>query len=431
MPIDTPSGPATFVRWRILALLVFASFTSYVLRYNVSAAGPAMISDLGLTEQQFGWILAAFTAGYALFQFPGGLLVVAVGARRILTIIMILWSALTLALCLVPDVNSLGLGATLALLIGLRFLTGVAHAPVYPLSGGVVERWFPVGSWALPSGLSSTGLTLGSAACAPLVAWLISQYGWRIAFGVIAPIGFVGAALWWWYSRDVPKDHPAVNEAELAIIDSVRPVATEVAEKPAWRRVLTNRDALLLMASYFCMNYVFYQMFNWVIYYLVTIRQFDPQQAGSLTSLQWIAAAIGATLGGLICDWLTRRWGIRRGCQVPAIGGLLLSATFLVLGALSGSPLIAVGALALCFLFNQLTEAAYWSAAMGVGGRHAASSCGVMNTGGNVAGFVNALLVPLIAGTLGWTAALGSGAVFALIGAMIWLWIRPDRAIAD
>jgi sugar phosphate permease len=77
-PMMRPSS----VRWRVLALLVLASFVSYVLRSNISIAGPAMMTDLGLTEKQLGYILAAFTAGYTIFQFPGGVFGVKVGMRR-------------------------------------------------------------------------------------------------------------------------------------------------------------------------------------------------------------------------------------------------------------------------------------------------------------------------------------------------------------
>ena len=66
------TGKPTNIRWRLFGILAFGSFASYMLRSNVSMAAPAMMQDLGLTEIQFGWILASFTAGYAAFQFPGG-----------------------------------------------------------------------------------------------------------------------------------------------------------------------------------------------------------------------------------------------------------------------------------------------------------------------------------------------------------------------
>ena len=109
-PIMRPSA----VRWRVLALLVLASFISYVLRYNVSTAGPEMMTDLGLTEQQLGYILAAFTAGYTIFQFPGGVFGVKVGPRRAMAMIMVLWGLLTVLTSAVPGSGVAGTAVTIA-----------------------------------------------------------------------------------------------------------------------------------------------------------------------------------------------------------------------------------------------------------------------------------------------------------------------------
>ena len=145
----------------------------------------------------------------------------------------------------------------------------------------------------------------------------------------------------------------------------------------------------------------------------------------------WIAAAIGATFGGFICDFLCRRHGMRKGCAGPAVTALVLSGIFLFIGAISGNAYLAVGCLALSFLANQTTEAAYWAAAISIGGRNAAAACGVMNTGGNSAAFINALLVQSTASVFGWTAAMVTGTVFAFIAAILWLFIRADQTATD
>lgn len=421
---------ATRVRWRVLALLVLVSFVSYVLRSDMSIASTAIVDDLGLTDQQFGYILAAFTAGYTIFQFPGGVFGIKLGARRAMTAIMVLWGLLIMLTAAAGGIGA-STATMVAALVGVRFLVGAAHAPIYPLTGAVIERWFPIGSWALPNGLSSTGLTLGYAAVAPVLAIMITAWGWRTSFVMLAPLTFVGAAFWWWYVRDEPRQHATVNDAEAALIMANRPsVDAPDTDQPGWLRVLKNRDVLLLMLAYFCMNYIFYLMFNWVFYYLVTVRGFDSAAAGFFTSVQWIAAAIGATLGGFVCDFLCRRFGMRRGCASPAAVALVLSGIFVLVGAMTGNAYIAVGCLALSFLCNQVTEAAFWAAGISIGGRNAAAACGVMNTGGNSAGFVNALLVPFTADAFGWTAAMVTGTVFAFISAGLWLFIRADRPVA-
>ena len=422
---------ATNVRWRIVAALIFGSAISYVLRYNVSAASASIISDLGLTEIQFGWILAAFTLGYTIFQYPGGLLSLSLGVRRAMTAMMIGWGVATLMTAAAPD-TAPGAASALLWLVVIRFLVGALHAPIYPLSNAAIERWFPLGRWALPQGLLSTGLTLGIAISTPILAGMTIAYGWRVSFVALSPFAFIAAALFIWIYRDDPAAHPSANEAEVKLIRSERLAqGTEKDDAPVWIRVVRNRNVLLLTASYFCTNYVFYQFFNWVFYYFVSVCGIAEQQAGYVNSIQWIAAAIGATAGGYLCDRLTRRFGLRLACRWTVIGGMTIAGSFIILASLPIGVAALFVCLALAFLFSQLVEASYWAASMGLGGRLSGATSGVMNTGGNAVGFVNALLVPLIAASVGWPAAMASAGVFAFVAAGLWLFIRADEQIPD
>lgn len=426
---------ASSIRWRILLILALASFISYVLRTNLSFAAPEMMADLGLSEVQWGYILAAFTAGYAIFQFPGGVLGDRFGPRRVITAIAVMWAVLTFATSLMPGGDGFSATLIIASLFIVRFLVGAAHAPVFPVMNASISRWFPPGGWALPLGLVSTGLTLGGAAAAIAVPVLITQFGWRMAFVCLAPLGLLVAALWWWYSRDNPEDHPAVNDAELDLIQGGRgeaPGATDSAGsdgQPDWWRVLKNRDVLLLMLSYSCMNFVFYIVFNWFFYYLVEVRSFSATDAGFVASAQWVAGAAGAATGGWLCDQLCSRLGLRWGCRWPVVIGMAASGALLMIGAFHPSQFIAVSALVLCFFFNQLNEGPYWASSVAVGGRHAGAAGGVMNTGANVMGVMNAILVPLFAHAFGWTFAIASGAGFALLGIVFMLLVRADQTV--
>ncbi len=419
----------TRVRWLILALLFAASFVAYVLRTNMSVAGESIMADLGLSTIQLGAVLSAFAWGYAFFQFPGGIFGDILGCRRALTIIAVLWGILTLATGLVPGTSLASTGFILAMLIVLRFLVGVAQAPLFPVTcGGGIGNWFPVSGWAFPNGLTSTGVTLGAAATAPLIAWLMQTLGWRASFLVTAPLAFLIAGVWWWYARDEPADHPRVSRSELDLINAGRPSPeADGGERAAWRQVLQNRDILLLTASYFCMNYVFYIFFNWFFIYLVDVRGFEILEGGYLAAAPWIAGAVAASVGGLWCDRLCKRLGARWGYRIPAITGLGMVAGLLFLGATAKNPYLAVALLSLSFGCTQLTEGAYWAATISVGGRHASAATGLMNTGGNVAGGIGALLVPITAEAMGWVPALATGSVFAVLGALIWLFVRADQ----
>ncbi len=408
-----------------------ASFVAYVLRTNLSIVGPTMIAELGLSEIQLGVVFSAFALGYTIFQFPGGLFGDRVGPRLAVTLMALAWGLLTLATGLVPDGAGASASLALAALVLVRFLLGVSQAPIFPvMTGGMVSNWFPVSGWGLPNGLSSAGLTLGAAATGPLIVWLSGWGGWRGSFLATAPVALLLAGVWWWYTRDHPRQHPGVSMEEADRIEAGRqPPETAARERGVWRAALANREILLLTASYFCMNYVFYLFFNWFFYYLVEVRGVEADQAQWMFAAQWIVGALGATLGGLLCDGTMRRFGLRRGARVLPIAGLVGSALLLVAGARASEPLLAVVLLVGCFGFNQLTEAGFWATTIAVAGRHASAAAGVLNTGGNLVGFFGALLVPLTAEALGWTWAVASGAGMALLAAVLWLWIRADRAM--
>ena len=347
--------------------------------------------------------------------------------------IAVWWGILTLATGLVPGTTVASTTFILATLIGLRFLIGVAQAPLFPVfGGGTIGTWFPVSGWAFPNGLTSTGLTLGAAVTAPLVVWLMENLGWRESFVLTAPMAFLVAGVWWWYARDDPADHPRVGKQELDLINCGPAVTgTGCRRQNSLEDVCSKiRDILLLTASYFCMNYVFYIFFNWFFIYLIDVRQFEILEGGYFAAAPWIVGALAASVGGLWCDRLCKRIGPRWGCRIPGIVGLSLVAGLLFLGATAKNPYLAVVLLSLSFGCTQLTEGAYWAASISVSGKHASAAAGVLNTGGNVVGGIGALLVPITAEAFGWVPALATGSVFAIIGVGLWLFVRADKPLA-
>ena len=417
-------------RWVVLGVILLASFVAYILRTNVSIVSETMMTDLGMSEYQLGLVFSAFAAGYAIFQFPGGLIGDRFGPRRTITAIAIIWSVLTVITALIP--GAWPVAWTVGALALTRFLVGVANAPLFPVTiGGTIERWFPASQWGLPNGLTSTGLTLGAAATAPVVAWLMEMYGWRNALLIVAPTGLVAAAAYWFVVTDDPAEHPRVTPEELDFIQSERPPAEHEIARGTWKLVLRDRNVLLIAASYFCMNYVFFLFFSWFFYYLVNVQNFSASDAGMFTAAQWILGAVGATVGGFGCDLLVRKFGIRRATRMQTMTALILSGVFLYVGATSGNVMLTVVALCFSFGFTQLTEAPMWVATMGVAGSHSQVATGVLNTGGNIPGAVGGLMVPFIAGLLGWPAAIISGSLFAFAGAALWLFIRADEPLAE
>jgi ACS family glucarate transporter-like MFS transporter len=419
----------TRVRWRICALMTGVSFVAYLLRSNMSVAGVPMSAELGLSHVQLGMILAGFAWGYALFQFPGGLLGDLVGARRALTALLVLWGTLNLLVGFIPAASAAAITGIMVGLVVLRFLMGLAQAPLFPIiGGGTVGSWFPVSGWAMPNALQNFGATFGAAASGPLITWLLVTFGWRASFLLTAPSAFLCAAAWWWYVRDRPTEHPGVNREERDLIEAGR-TAAELApvERGAWRIVLRNRQILLLTAGYFCVNYLWYFFFNWLFLYLIESRGLKLLQGGWYAAVPWMAGAVGAVAGGWLCDRWWRRIGPRRACSLLGAAGVATSGVLLYAAGQAPHAIAAVALLSLCLAAEQFTDAIYWAAGIALAGRNASAACGLLNTGGNLSGGLAGLLVPILVDRLGWPAALASGSLFAFAAAGLWLITAVER----
>lgn len=416
------------VRFRILGVLIALSIVNYLLRNNLSYALPSMREEFRFTSAELGWIVGAFNFSYAMFQIPSGVLGDRLGARHVLAIAAVGWGLLTLLTGFAPQLLAASATGVMTSLMVTRFLMGAAQAPMYPVSGGSIAHWFPVGCWGFPNAMLSAGLTFGQALTGPLVTFLIIQFGWRESFYVLAPAGVLVGWWWWSYGRNLPAEHSAVSDEELRTIRAGRERLEQGLQATSWRDVVRDRDVVLIAGGYFCMNYVFYIFAQWLFTYLVESRGFSLLEGGMLAMLPFVVGAALATLGGIVCDIACRRFGPRWGCRLPSVVGLSLVAVLLVAGLYVRDPYVAVALLSLCFGFTQFTEGSFWAASTYAAGPHTSTATGLMNTGGNLPG----LLAPLFGFMIdrfGWEATIASGSLFAVLGAALWMMVRLQPAM--
>ncbi len=416
------------VRWRVLGVLVMVSFVNYLLRNVLSVALPSIRTEFGFTSTELGWILGSFSLSYTLLQIPGGLFGQRYGTRRALGFLTVSWGVLTWLTGFAPGLMAASAAGAMVALVSVRLLLGATQAPIFPVTAGTVEAWFPPGHWALPNAVTSSGLSLGQAALGPIVTALIVHYGWREACYILAPFGVAVGIWWYWYARDLPVQHPAITPEEIAFIDRGR-AQVEAAAPGSWREALLERDVLVLAASYFCMNYVFFMFSQWLFTYLVESRGFSMLESGWLYALPFVTGAVLTVVGGAACDQLCQRFGPKIGCRTTAMTGLVLVAIFMLAGAFAADPYVAVAMLSLCFGFVLFTDTAYWAATTYASGENTMSASGVLNFGGNLPSLL-APLIGLMIDRAGWLPTIASGSVFAVIGAGLWLLVRLKGAEA-
>jgi ACS family glucarate transporter-like MFS transporter len=296
----------------------------------------------------------------------------------------------------------------------------------------MVAAWIPSQERGVANGIIFAGVGAGAGITPPLITYVLLNYGWRWSFWICALIGLAAGAAWFLIARDRPEEHPWVRPEELAHIRAgLPPQRPGGGSRPAvpWGRIFSSKEVLALTFSYFSFGYVAYIFYTWFFIYLSNVRGLDLKSSSYYSMLPFIAMATCSPLGGWIGDRLTRRYGKRVGrCGLAGVG-IGLAAVFLALGTQAADARLATIVLAGGAGALFLSTSSFWSVTADIGGNHAGTVSGVMNTGNQIAGAVTASLTPVIANHFGWTVPFLVAATLCALGALAWLFIDPGRAL--
>ena len=419
-----------------LAFWLFVlSAISFLDRTNISIAGLQISSEYGLGNQRLGWIFSAFLIGYAGFQVPAGWLASRFGPRLVITLGVVWWGVATALTTLIPP----GIPQAVMLLIGIRFALGAGEAVIYPAANQFVARWVPVQERGFINGLIFAGVGAGSGLTPPLLAWFILRHGWRSAFWFSAVIGVIAGAVWWWAARDTPEEDPKVSPSELAIIhqgivgDAGVKAGQAGGSAPvaiSWRAILSRRDLPALIISYFGFGYTAWIFFSWFFLYMAQVRGFNLKASALFSMLPFLSMTIGCLAGGVISDRLTRTYGLRVGrCGLASVA-FFFTAIFLVLGSRVQSAQLAGVILAGGAGALYVSQSSFWSVSADIAGRSSGVFSSMVNMGAQVGGAVTASLTPWVAQRFGWTTSFAIAAALAVVGALLWMTVHPERPLS-
>ena len=375
-------------RFMLVAGTFLLSLLLYVDRTCISLAKEDITRELGLTNEHWAWVLAAFAFGYALFQTPGGMLADRFGARIVLASVVTIWSIFT------------GLTAVawnLISLLVIRFLFGAGEAGAFPGMAKVVYSWVPVPERGLVKGINFSGSRFGAALAMPGVAWMIHLIGWKLSFAVLMGFGFVWAFIWWRWFRDEPADHPSLSKQELDHILSSRQQSTAaslaaVNEPPASAMaLLTSGNLWLMMVQYFASNFTFFFSLTWLYPYVKAKYDLTAVDAGFYAMIPLLAGAAGNIFSGCLVDALYRRDLSSISRKLPAINGFLLAALGMIMSSEQATAGGAIFWLSVAIFGADMTLAPSWSFCIDIGGKQAGAVSGTMNMAGNLGAAVTAL----------------------------------------
>src|SRR3954470_14371336 len=165
---------------------------TYLDRVCISIVAPSIMRDLKLSQIQMGYVFSAFTLAYAIFEIPTARWADQIGSRKVLTRIVVWWSAFTVATAVAFNY--------VALLI-IRFLFGVGEAGAWPNAARVFARWIPERERGRVQGMFFAGAHLAGGLTPGLVALIALFLPWRMIFVALGFVGLAWAAFWYWWFR--------------------------------------------------------------------------------------------------------------------------------------------------------------------------------------------------------------------------------------
>ena len=426
----TDQGP-TRVRWQILAILSLIMVVTAFGRLNLGIAGKSIQEEFHLSSQAMGWIFGAFAFGYALFQVPSGWAADRFGPRKTLTLAILWWATLTMAMNLVPYF-ALRLSLNLAWTFGVvRFLTGLGEAASYPNANRMVAFWTAKRERGIGSSLLLGGVGAGGVIAPALFASSVQRWGWQSSFLVSGILAIIVALVWFTFSTDRPEEHPRVSPGELAIIGADKrggSSAPHTLAKTPWRKILSNRSVWALLVSYFFHGYTPFIYFAWFFIYLTRVRGLTVAKGGFWGTTPFIAMTLLSPLGGWLSDRAVERFGTRRGRQSTVWIGMTLSALLLWLGSRTANNTTAILLLAGAAGFSNFAAPSWWATCIDIAPNHSGSLSALMNTCANTAGGIAPVLTAHIATRVGWTSALDFAAFMSFTAGLVWIFVDASNS---
>ena len=390
---DTSSDPLDSlyrrVSWRLMPFLFLCYVAAYLDRVNVGFAKLQMLSDLRFSDTVYGIGAGIFFVGYFLFEVPSNLLMTRTGARIWIARIMISWGVISSAMMFVDSVASFYV---------LRFLLGAAEAGFFPGIILYLTYWYPAHRRARMVALFMSGVAVAGVVGGPLSGWIMKTFagqhglsGWQWLF-LLEGVPSVLLGVWTLFYLD-----DGIRSAKWLSEDDKQKLEQAIAEDGKQQQhmplaqMFSNGKVWLLALVYFLFVMGLYGVSFWLPQLVKNSGIDDVFTIGLLTSIPYFVAAVVMVLAARHSDRSgERRWH----AAVAALAGAL---GLIVATLYSDNTVIAMAALSVATAGILSTFPIFWSLPTAMlGGAAAAAGIALINSVGNLAGFVSPYLVGAI-----------------------------------
>jgi MFS transporter, ACS family, aldohexuronate transporter len=362
----------THFRWVVVGLLFLINGVNYLDRSSIAYAIGKMTTEFGFNDDQIGMILGAFGIGYVITTLIGGIMADKFGAKRVLTLSIVLWGITSL-------LTSFANGFFVVFIA--RVLLGLAEGPGFPVMTRAISDWLPENerNRALCLGLVAVPLSL--AIGGPVLSQLITWFTWRGAYVCLAILAILWVPLWQYLFKDSPNDAKQVNEQELAYIQSQAMIKSQLAgKKHPWKFMLLNKTLLVNNWAFFVFGYYLFFFMTWLPSYLKSTYQLDLTQVGYYSMAPWLMAALMMWTVAKLADYLFKKYSsLRLSRTYPICISQLLSASCIIPVMLFHNIYVAMGFISLAVGLIMSANTAYFAVVIDVAKERSGSAMGVMD----------------------------------------------------
>lgn len=375
-------------RWRVVALLFFATTINYIDRQVIGLLKPMLEIEFNWTESEYGRIVMIFSACYAVGLLIFGRFVDKVGTKVGYTVSIVVWS--------IAAVGHAFAKSTFGFAMARGWL-GLGEAGNFPVAIKSVAEWFPKKERALATGIFNSGANIGAVAAPAIVPWLAGAYGWQQAFIWTGVIGFVWLAFWL-VMYEIPSRHKKISKAEFDYIHS-----DQVAGDPAvkvkvpWIKLFGIRQTWAFLFGKLLTDPIWWFFLFWLPSYFSTTFNLDMKNIGLPLIVVYTATTIGSIGGGYLSGWfINKGWPVFKArkvsmlifaiCVVPIMAARYVDNMWLVVALIS-----------LAAAAHQAWSANIFTTASDMFPKEAVSS--VVGIGG-MAGSIGGMLFPIVVGAL-------------------------------
>jgi MFS family permease len=400
--------------WRLLPLLLLCYLVAYLDRVNVGFAKLQMLDSLGFDDAIYGLGAGIFFAGYFLFEVPSNLVMRKVGARRWIARIMLTWGVISACMVLVK---------TPTMFYVTRFLLGAAEAGFAPAVMYLLTLWFPARYRGRAMAVYVMGAPLSFVLGGPISGFILHAFGsnshfeaWQWLFLIEAvPAIVLAFAVFLWLDDDVSKANWLTDaERDLVQTDLRAENATKIDHRSV-RAFLGSGKLWVFCAIYFCLIMGLYALGFWMPSLVKRSGVADPLVIGLYTAVPNLCAALALYVSNRGADRSGRRRAYFAASMLAGAFGLASSMW------LSAGPLVTIVCLSIAAAGIYSCIALFWALPTSLFvGASVAAALAVINSLGNIAGFVSPYLVGVLNVWLG-RADIGMYviAAFLVLGAAI------------